>query len=168
MTRATAILGVVVTVLAIKVMIAAYLVVLAIMVGFCVLVGAAMFDMLGWNYPVALAAGLVTIGVLAHNTCVFVADWAEERARRLPPEEVIRRGRAVLVNHDDFGKLWRIDRGPVHTLLVVEVVNMTAEPDGSHRRHILRVPPNVRTAREAVAWTFGFEDVRDYALTVES
>ena len=64
-----------------------------------------------------------------------------------------------LVAQDDFGKLWRselqIDGEP---LRVVEVVNATPEPDGTYRRYFLRVPPTTRTAREAVAWTFGFDD----------
>jgi uncharacterized protein DUF6745 len=38
---------------------------------------------------------------------------------------------------------------------MVEVRNSTPEPDGSHKRYWLRVPPEVHTAREAVAWTFG-------------
>lgn len=52
--------------------------------------------------------------------------------------------------------------------VAVEVVNATAEPDGSHRRYFLRVPPRTRTARQAVAWTFGFEDARRYVPSIES
>ena len=37
----------------------------------------------------------------------------------------------------------------------VEVVNGTAEADGSRKRYVLRVPSRMRTAREAVAWTYG-------------
>ena len=51
---------------------------------------------------------------------------------------------------------------------VVEVVNATPEPDGSYRHYFLQVPPGVRTAREAVAWTFGFESAREFTVTVES
>ncbi len=40
---------------------------------------------------------------------------------------------------------------------MVEVVNSTPEPDGSHRTYWLRVPPSTRTAREGVAWTFGLD-----------
>jgi hypothetical protein len=43
-----------------------------------------------------------------------------------------------LVAQDDFGKLWRcglrIDNEPLH---VVDVLNTTPEPDGSHRRYLL-------------------------------
>jgi hypothetical protein len=37
----------------------------------------------------------------------------------------------------------------------MEVVNATPEPDGTHRHFFLQVPANLRTAREAVAWTYG-------------
>ena len=40
-------------------------------------------------------------------------------------------------------------------IVMVEVVNSTPEPDGTRRTYFLRVPPDTRTAREAVAWTFG-------------
>ena len=33
-------------------------------------------------------------------------------------------------------------------------MNSTPEPDGTRRTYFLRVPPQMRTAREAVAWTF--------------
>ena len=36
------------------------------------------------------------------------------------------------------------------------------------RRYILRVPPSMRTCRQAVAWTAGFEDPDDYRPLVET
>lgn len=73
------------------------------------------------------------------------------------------------VAQDDFGTLWdagvRLDGA---RLRLVEVVNATEEPDGSRRRYVLRVPPRVRTAREAVAWTFGFDSADDYLLAAAS
>jgi hypothetical protein len=76
---------------------------------------------------------------------------------------------ATPVTQDDYGKLWdtrvRLDGERVH---LVEVVNATAEPDGTYRRYFLRVPPTVRTARAAVAWTFGFDKVTDYTLAAQS
>jgi hypothetical protein len=56
---------------------------------------------------------------------------------------------------DETGVLWRLRMDPDEDLVMVEVVNSTAEPDGTFRRYWLRVPPNTRTAREGVAWTFG-------------
>jgi hypothetical protein len=52
--------------------------------------------------------------------------------------------------------------------VLVEVVNATQEPDGWHRRYYLRVPPSIRTARAAVAWTFGIRRVRGYVVAAES
>jgi hypothetical protein len=76
---------------------------------------------------------------------------------------------AKLGQQDDYGKLWRttlpVDGEP---LTVVEVVNATPEHDGTRRRYFLRVPPTTRTAREAVAWSFEFDDEADYAPTVET
>ena len=73
------------------------------------------------------------------------------------------------VAQDDFGTLW--DPGislDGERLRVVEVVNATQEPDGTHRRYLLRVPPTTRTARQGVAWTFGYENTDDYILAAAS
>jgi len=37
----------------------------------------------------------------------------------------------------------------------VEVINATPEPDGTHKHFFLQVPAHMRTAREAVAWSYG-------------
>lgn len=39
--------------------------------------------------------------------------------------------------------------------MMVEVVNATPEPSGECKDYWLRVPPGMRTAHEAVAWTWG-------------
>ncbi len=58
-------------------------------------------------------------------------------------------------HRDETGVLWRIELADDEDVVMVEVVNSTPEPDGSHRTYWLRVPPATRTAREGVAWTFG-------------
>jgi hypothetical protein len=61
---------------------------------------------------------------------------------------------AELRAQDDYGKLWSTQiRLDGERAQVVEVVNATPEPDGSYRRYFLHVPPGLRTARDAVAWT---------------
>ncbi len=70
--------------------------------------------------------------------------------------------RARLVHEDAVGRLWA-STFPGGTWLLVEVENGTTEPDGTRRRHYLRVPPTMRTAREAVAWTYGLR-AEDYEL----
>ncbi|MFJ3492394.1 DUF6745 domain-containing protein [Streptomyces sp. NPDC086091] len=59
------------------------------------------------------------------------------------------------LHRDETGVLWRIDLAADEPVVMVEVVNSTPEPDGTHRTYWLRVPPTTRTAREGVAWTFG-------------
>lgn len=76
-------------------------------------------------------------------------------------ERYLRDGGMTLVSRDACGELYRRAYRDDEPLVLVRVVNSTPEPDGSHRRYVLRVPPSMRTAREAVAWTFGFEP-RDY------
>jgi hypothetical protein len=64
-------------------------------------------------------------------------------------------------HRDSTGVLWRIDLPGDEPIVMVEVVNSTPEPDGTHRTYYLRVPPTTLTARQGVAWTFGV-DARDY------
>jgi len=78
---------------------------------------------------------------------------------RFGAERLIREGGAQLVGEDETGRLWHRTRSyrrwEPEPLVMVEVVNSTPEPDGSVRTYYLRVPPDLRTARDAVAWTFG-------------
>ena len=77
----------------------------------------------------------------------------------MTPERFIQCGGAARVCEDETGILWRKNwtyRGSiVGSWAAVEVMNATAEADGSHRHYFLRVPARVSTAREAVAWTYG-------------
>ncbi len=88
---------------------------------------------------------------------------------RLGWQRFIETANAELRAQDDYGKLWSTQiRLDGERAQVVEVVNATPEPDGSYRRYFLRVPPQVRTAREAVAWTFGFEDAERFIVAAAS
>ena len=40
----------------------------------------------------------------------------------------------------------------------VKVVNSTQEPDGTFKDYYLCVPPDVKTCKQAVAWTFRLEE----------
>ncbi|WP_327678151.1 DUF6745 domain-containing protein [Streptomyces sp. NBC_00467] len=62
------------------------------------------------------------------------------------------------VHTDESGTLWRIALIDDEDVVMVEVLNSTPEPDGTHRTYWLRVPPTTRTAREGVAWTFGLAE----------
>lgn len=100
---------------------------------------------------------------------------------------------AEIISRDRAGILYRKDMGRAEEkILMVRVLNGTPEPDGPLSRgraialfgaaaqaavdapegarfkdYMLRVPPTIRTAREAVAWTFGLE-AEDYEPGVES
>jgi hypothetical protein len=71
------------------------------------------------------------------------------------------------VHEDETGKLWRIEFPDDEAVALVEVVNSTPEPDGTFHVYFLRVPPDTRTARAGVAWTFGLteEEYRPQAQT---
>lgn len=74
---------------------------------------------------------------------------------------------ATELQRDKFGVLYcqRIDQG--EPLSIVRVINSTPEPDGTYKEYFLRVPPHMRSAEEAVAWTFGLEP-DDYNPIVET
>ncbi|MEV5652043.1 DUF6745 domain-containing protein [Nocardia sp. NPDC052254] len=61
------------------------------------------------------------------------------------------------IDRDESGILWRITLPDDEDVVMVEVVNSTPEPDGTHRTYWLRVPPTIRTATAGVAWTFGLD-----------
>lgn len=57
-------------------------------------------------------------------------------------------------HRDDWGVLYEKQMGRDEALVMVKVVNSTPEPDGTYKDYFIRVPPDMRTAREAIAWTF--------------
>lgn len=129
----------------------------------------AAFDLLGWEYGARHALLLAVVGVALVGGAIAFSMWLEIRARPMTLAQMLSHGLGDLISQDDYGKLWRI-RGATDAepLIVVEVVNMTPERDGSYAHHFLRVPPTVGTAREAVAWTFGFDNAGDYILAAAS
>jgi hypothetical protein len=84
----------------------------------------------------------------------------------LTPQRFIEQGGAQRVAEDDTGILWR-QRWRWEAWAAVEVINGTCEPDGTHKRYFLQVPPTVRTPREAVAWTYGLSE-RQYRPAVRT
>jgi hypothetical protein len=71
------------------------------------------------------------------------------------------------IHRDDFGILYRKEIAGDEALVMVKVINSTAEPDGSFKDYFLRVPPQMKRAKEAVAWTFGKEE-SEYAPLIET
>jgi hypothetical protein len=71
---------------------------------------------------------------------------------------------------DQLGQRRRLLRLALHDdepLVMIEVTNSTAEPDGTWKHYLLRVPPTMRTCQEAVAWTFGLSG-DEYAPGIET
>ncbi len=103
-----------------------------------------------------------------------VLGWRNAERRRVAIERFgwdwfVDRLGLVEAQADDFGRLLRSPRDiDGERVQLVEVVNASREPDGTYRRYLLRVPPMMRTACEAVAWTFGFDDPREYLVSAAS
>lgn len=77
----------------------------------------------------------------------------------MTPERFVKSGTPHRVSEDECGVLWRKLWGyrgaTIGSWTAVEVLNGTSEPDGTRKTYFLRVPSRIRTAREAVAWTYG-------------
>lgn len=108
---------------------------------------------------------------------------------RFGVERLMRESGGEVIHEDATGRLWRRLVGPpprpparswgqwmahrrrphppAEYLTIVEVRNATPEPDGTTRTYFLRVPPETRTARQGVAWTFGMTE-HEYAPTAET
>ncbi|RKR87058.1 hypothetical protein BDK92_1330 [Micromonospora pisi] len=82
-------------------------------------------------------------------------------------DRYLRESKARAIHRDAYGVLWRIELPQDEPLVMVEVVNATPEPDGTSRTYWLRVPPQTRTARAGVAWTFGLTE-QEYAPLVQT
>jgi hypothetical protein len=75
---------------------------------------------------------------------------------------------ALEIDRSEWGVLFRKELKDDEAIVMVEVTNKTAEPDGSYKNYFLRVPPQMMTAKEAVSWTFGISDPREYRPAVET
>jgi hypothetical protein len=73
----------------------------------------------------------------------------------MTPQRYVALGGAARVAEDETGVLWRKRWMASDAWAAVEVINATAEPDGTRKHFFLQVPANLQTAREAVAWTYG-------------
>lgn len=82
--------------------------------------------------------------------------------------EYLRQTLAEVVDRDNYGVLYRKTQPRRdEPLMVVEVTNSTRNSDGTYSTYFLRVPPTMRRAKEAVAWTFGLSE-DDYHIDIES
>ena len=142
--------------------------------------GAALFAVHGVRVPAWL--------ILYPDRLTAEAIEKEENAEvrrvmieRLGYERYILESGAELIHTDDFGALYRKNLNDDEPLVMVHVLNATPEPDGSIKKYMLRVDPELRpmsvdgkkgkpqamTARNAIASTFGMTG-REYAPEVET
>jgi hypothetical protein len=103
------------------------------------------------------------VEVLPHLTRERITAEPNAEVRRVMLEHFgyeryLRDSGANREHTDETGVLWRLPMDRDEDLVMVEVVNSTAEPDGTFRTYFLRVPPRTSTAREGVAWTFGLTE----------
>ena len=74
---------------------------------------------------------------------------------RYGEEKFLLDSHAQIIDDDPkIGTLYRRELEDDEPLVMVKVINSTEEPDGTRNVYFLRVPPDTRTAKEAVAWTF--------------
>jgi Domain of unknown function (DUF6745) len=111
----------------------------------------------GMPIPAAVAAQL------PHLTVEQIREESNAEVRRVMLEHFgferyLRASGARELGRDECGVLWRVELPEDEPLVMVEVVNSTPEPDGSRRTYFLRVPPDTRTARAGVAWTFNMPE----------
>ena len=74
---------------------------------------------------------------------------------------------AKLIHKDKTGELYRKDFRNEEPFVFVKVTNSTPEPDGWFKDYFLRVPPTMKNATEAVAWTFRMSP-EEYKLALET
>jgi len=108
----------------------------------------------------------------APETVTLAAIEAEQnvQVRRcmieiMTPQRYVAQGGADRAAEDETGILWRKTWLPFDAWAAVEVINATPEPDGTRKHFFLQVPAHMRTAREAVAWTYGLS-ANSYAKLV--
>jgi hypothetical protein len=86
----------------------------------------------------------------------------------MTPKRFLALGGAWFAGRDETGVLWRKSWRSGERWAAVEVENGTPEFDGSRKRHVLQVPPELPSARAAVAWTYGMTEREYLGLAVRT
>lgn len=68
----------------------------------------------------------------------------------------------------DFGYLYMRSQEDDEDIYMLKLLNSTPEEDGTRKTYIIRVPPTMKTARQANAWSYGFDNPNDYNPTEQS
>jgi hypothetical protein len=121
---------------------------------------------------------------------VRVPGWIVESPGEITPEKIDSEGNAEIrrvmvekfgvnryvsspgtetIGSDDWGVLLRRNMGADdEPIVVVKVVNSSPEPDGRFKDYFLRVPPNIETPRQAVAWLNWKDSAEEYAPVMQT
>jgi len=83
-------------------------------------------------------------------------------------EKYFKDSKADKIHTDDFGTLYKIEQKDDEPIMMVKVVNSTPEADGHYKDYLIRVPPEMTTAHQAVAWTFGYDKAENYKPAIET
>ena len=86
------------------------------------------------------------------------AEIRRIKINRYGQDKFLKDSDSVKIHEDDYGTLWKKDLLNDEPIVMVELINSTPEPDNSFKHYFIRVPPTVKTAHEAVGWTFGKTD----------
>jgi hypothetical protein len=73
---------------------------------------------------------------------------------------------ASVVDYSKYGTLYEIPAEDSEGIKVIRLVNSTPDADGTFKNYFLTVPPDMKTAHEAVAWTFDM-NVSEYNNLVQ-
>jgi hypothetical protein len=128
------------------------------------------FEQYAWH------GAFVTRDIIEHPESITVSQIESEQNIEIRRVLLERFGEAKFLeesgmtplHEDEFGILYKRDFVGDEPLTVVKVTNATPEPDGSIKNYYLRVPPDMQTAQQAVAWTFGFDDQQEYHPLVQT
>jgi hypothetical protein len=122
--------------------------------------GAGLGFLRGVHVDMRLLTQPLTLADVLHTENAEVRRTLIERYERGDPGRFIRDADAdvIAIDYDRLGNRRRLlcfQLAYDEAYVAVEVTNATPEPDGSHKRYVLRVPPTITSCRAAVAWTFG-------------
>lgn len=118
----------------------------------------------GMHLPHRIMESEITVDMIEHERNVELRRVLLER---YGVSNYMKESKCEIVARDEFGVLIRRRLPNDEPIMMVRVKNSTVEPDGSWKTYFLRVPPEMKTPREAVAWSFGV-DPNEYDPAVET
>lgn len=106
------------------------------------------FAVAGHQVPACVATGTITLADIAAERSIEAQRIMIER---MGYDKYLAESGAVAEQEDEFGRLYSVPGG----LKIARLLNSTANEDGTVNEYFLPVPRSMKTAHEAVAWSFG-------------